>query len=536
MLRRRTAFAIAVAAILGACALPATAKPTLEMRAVSLSFFADVLGIIARTDATITTTDGFTFTGKAAFVDLQHNRLVVTGDAEARNFAHTIRADTIAYDLDSHAIDVLDAATGAQHAAADLHTLRAEPIDSDRFDFPDLDDRRTYIRSRHVFITPHANVRFAPAVFPTSPGAIPVPSYMYTFASSSGFGASTLGGATFDQPYGIAGGPTSLFAAHFRYEDTIGPTVAFDDHLVYGDRAYIVASIDSPQRNDRTMQLNAYQSMGPHFSQTLTAIANSSVGGGSYDLTAAFCGASAQFDFSRLGVVSTLDISARTPDLRLPYGMHARLRGDFGFDAAPGGLLISELPNAAQYATVWRHGLDFFVSTPVVRAPLGTQLGLTTDVSRTWFDFPHQRDAISGSATLSKHLSKTLTLIASYIANYSYDTYPSNQALFFPPPNPVLIAPDGTPFPGFDAFSGALMTRGYTLDASYTPAPNTSFRATAVYATDFPQFHGFGRPPLEVGFDARFRPFPNIGIDIGRGYEFDWGGRRFTQWTFSILP
>jgi hypothetical protein len=536
MTRRLTAFALAVAAILCASTLPAAAKPSLDMRAASLSFFADVLGIVARTDAAITTTDGFTFTGKAAFVDLQHNRLVVAGDAQVRNSVHTIAADTIAYDFDTHAVDVLDAATGARHATTDLHAFTAEPIDSDRFDFPDLDDRRTYIRSRHVVITPHANVRFAPAVFPTSAGAVPVPSYMYTFASSSGFGATTLGGATFDQPYGIAGGPTSLFAAHFRYEDTIGPTVAFDEHLVYGDRAYIVTSIDSPQRNDRTVQLNAYQSMGPHYSQTLTAIANNAIGGGSYDLTAAFGGASAQFDFSRLGPVSTLDISARTPNLRLPYGLSARLRGDFGFDAGPGGLLISVLPNAAQYATVWRHGLDLFVSTPVVRAPLGTQLALTTDVSRTWFDFPHQRDAINGSATLSKRVSKQLTLIGSYIAAYSYDTYPGNQALFFPPPVPVLIAPDGTPYPGFGAFSGAAMTRGYTLDAFYAAGPNTSLRATAIYAADFPQFHGFGRPPLEFNFDARFRPFPNIGIDIGRGYEFDWGGRRFTQWTFSILP
>jgi hypothetical protein len=39
-----------------------------------------------------------------------------------------------------------------------------------------------------------------------------------------------------------------------------------------------------------------------------------------------------------------------------------------------------------------------------------------------------------------------------------------------------------------------------------------------------------------VSFDARFRPLPNIGLDIGRTYLFNWGGQRFSQWTFSVLP
>jgi len=534
-MRRDAALIIAVAAMLALSSAPAVAKPAFEIRAASLAFFANVLGIIARTDATVTTADGLILTGKAAFVDLQHNRILVTGAAEIKNTTRSVRADAIAYDLDAHTVDVLDAAVGARRGAANLLSFTSAPIDSDRFDFPDLDDRRMYIRSRRAIVTPHANARFVPAIFPTSPGALPVPSYMYTYSSNAGFGASALGGATFDQPYGIAGGPTSLLAAHFRYEDGIGPTVALDDHLVYGDRAYIVSSIDSPFRSNRAAQLTAYQSMGPRFSQTFSASASDGIAGGSYDLTAAFGKASAEFDFSRFGASSTLDLSARTPDMRLPYGASARLRADIGFDALPDGV-ITVLPDHNNYATVWRHGLDLFVSTPVVKMPFGTQLGVTADASRTWYDFPHHRDALTGSATFSKRLSKALTAIASYSAAFSYDIYPGTQALFYPPPQITIIAPDGTPWPGFAAFTGASMTRGYTLDTFYAPSPNTSLRATAVYATDFPQFHGFGRPPLELRLDARFRPLPNVGFDVGRGYDFDWAGRRFTQWTFSVLP
>jgi hypothetical protein len=532
--RRLAACAVAVAVLLTATVTPAAAKSVFDVRATSLEFFADVLAIIARTDTTITA-GGLTLTGNAAYADLQHNRILVTGAAAIRNATRIVHADAIVYDVDAHTVDILDAIGGAQRGAPGLQAFAAVAIDSDRFEFPDLDDHRTYIRSNHAIVSAHANVRFAPAVFPTSPGALPVPSYMYTFSSNPGFGASALGGATFDQPYGILGGPTALFAAHFRYEDGIGPTIAFDDHLVYNDRAYIVTSIDSPFRSDRSAQLTAYQSMGPRFSQTLTASAGFGVAAGSYDLTAALGKGSASFDFSRFGAASTLDLSARTPEVRLPYGASARLRADIGFDALPGGV-ITVIPDQTNYATVWRHGLDLFVSTPVFAAPFGTKLGVTADAARTWYDFPHHRDALTGSATFSKRFSKTLNMIASYSAVFSYDIYPDTQALFYPPPQVTIIAPDGTPWPGFAAFDGAAMTRSYTLDAFYAPSPNTNFRATVAYVTAFPQFHGFGAPPLEVRFDARFRPLPNVGFDIGRGYDFDWAGRRLTRWTFSVLP
>src|SRR6185312_6470444 len=205
-------------------------------------------------------------------------------------------------------------------------------------------------------------------------------------------------------------------------------------------------------------------------------------------------GTSAQIDFSRFGTSSSLDLSANTPYFKLPFGVRSRLRADFGFDALPGGLL-TQLPDRNNYATVWRHGLDLFAYSPLVQMPFGTRLGLTADVSRTWYDFPHHRDALSGSAVLSKNVSKQLTLIGAYSASYSYDVYPGLQALFFPIPQTAIIAPDGTPLLGLNPFTGATMLRGYTLDIGYTPAPNTSVRMTAAYATDFPQIHGFGRPP-----------------------------------------
>ena len=60
---------------------------------------------------------------------------------------------------------------------------------------------------------------------------------------------------------------------------------------------------------------------------------------------------------------------------------------------------------------------------------------------------------------------------------------------------------------------------------------------TYAHTNDFPQFHGFGRPVDSVAFDVRFRLAPNIGLDIGRSYDFAWGGARWVPtWVFAILP
>jgi len=167
--------------------------------------------------------------------------------------------------------------------------------------------------------------------------------------------------------------------------------------------------------------------------------------------------------------------------------------------------------------------------------PLGTTLQTTYDYSRTWYNFPTRYDAFTANATLSKRFSRKLTVIVNYAAIYDYDIYFNRlQGLFYPPV--TEIAPDGTPWPGYNAFTGASEYRGFTASAYYAPRPDTSLRLTLATADDFPQFHGYGRAPDALSFDLRLRPLPNVGIDLGRGDQFGWGGQRYTEWTFAVLP
>jgi hypothetical protein len=513
---------------------PAEARVSYDLRAGGVTFFADAVALIARDHVTIAFPSGLRAAADAAYADLNHNRLILAGHARLTRGDRAVSADAIGLDLDRDRVDLLDATGGAQATTLDLAPAHAVPIDGERFAFPDYDERRGYIRSKRAEVTAHSNVRLLPASFPNSPGALPVPAYLYTFAANPSFGANSLGGATFDQPYGIIGGPNQLLAADFRYETRIGATVALDEHIVDGDNAYIVASVDSPQRADRTFALDAYQRLGSHFSQMLSATVDSYLGEASYTLTGAFTGATSTLNVTVDGPDSSADLGARTPDLRYAHGWTAHLRGDYGVTVVPGGVFPA-LRDAGAYETVYRRTLEAFTASPLFRGPLRTTLQMTFDASRTWYDFPNRYDALTSNATLSKSLSRKLSIILNYASTYDYNIFFNGlQGRFYPPV--VQIAPDGTLWPGYGAYTGAAMDRGFTLSSYYAPRPDTSLRVTLATAQDFPQFHGYGRAPATLSFDLRLRPLPNIGLDIGRGDQFNWGGQRYTEWSFSVLP
>ncbi len=527
--------------VFAACAvlLPgaASARASVSLDGGTVVFFSDTLALIARDGATLTLADGTRARADAAYIDLKTDRAVLAGHARVVRGSEAVSADAIALELDGDRVDLLDASTGVSHTTRRLGAATAAEFDAERFAFPDVDDRSAFIRSRHATITPHADVRFKPAAFPTSIGGLPVPSYLYTYATGAGFGATSLAGATFDQPYGLFGTQTSLTALHARWEDGPGPAVALQQQVVSGDDAYAAVSLDQPLRGYSVHGFNAYRRLGTRYSAEADASGTiyGTVMHGA--LTAAFGAAGGRMDYTRTTAgASSYTASLRTPDEPLPGGLTWRLTGSTGFDAQRGGLLF-ELPDAHNYSTVWRKGIDLFVATPVVRVPFGATLATTVDAARTWYAFPHTFDTLSATATASRAFSKKVTLFAGYQSTWSADIYPGTQTLFYPTPITPLLLPDGTPYYGYAAFTGARTFRSQNVDLQVTPDPNTAYRLSVVHTSDFPQFDGFGRPVWEVRGDVRFRPFPNIGLDVGRAYDFAWGGTRWQpRWSFAITP
>jgi hypothetical protein len=527
--------ALAILAVFAACFVPAgaSARAKVTLDGASLYFFSDTLTLVARGGARFVLGDGTRASADAAYLDLKTDRVVLAGHARIARGDASASADAVALEIDGNRVDLLDAATGVTSTSRALGPASPAEFDAQRFAFPDVDDRYAFIKSRHAVIVPHADVRFVPASFPTSVGGVPVPSYLHTFATGAGFSASSLQGATFDQPYGLWGSENALTALHARWENGPGAALGLQQQIVSGDEAYVTASIDAPVRGYPVSGLNAYRRLGSRYTLSLDATGSKFGALGHIGLGSGFAG----LDYYRTTFgSSSFTASLRTKDRPLFGGATYRVVGSAGFDAQRGGLL-GQLPDARNYATVWRHGLDLSIAAPTVRIPLGATLTTTYDVSRTWYSFPHYFDSFSANAQATKPLARNLKLFAYYLATWNASVYPNAQALFYPTPVTPVLLPDGTPYLGYAAFSGASTSRAEIGKLQFTPNGNTSYLLTVTHTTDFPQFQGFGRPQWEARADVKFRPFPNIGIDVGRAYDFAWGGTRWQpRWSFAITP
>jgi len=532
---RRTALSLAVAACAAAFPCAASARATATVDAGTVIFYADTLTLLGRGGATLRLADGTRADADAVYVDLKTDRAVLAGHARAVRGTASTAGDAIALEIDGTRVDVLDAASGVMRTDRALGPGTSAPFEAERFVFPDVDDRYAYIRSKRAAITPRANVRFTPAAFPTSVGAFPVPSYLYTYAVAAGFGSTSLPGATFDQPYGLFGTPSSLTALHARYEDGPGAVVALEQHVVSGDDAYVTSAIDAPIHGEQVRGFNAYRRLNHRY--TIGADGSDSFAGATVhgDVTAAFGAAGGRLDYNRnTGGGSQFTATLRSPDKPLFGGATWQLVGTMGFDAQRHGYL-TQLHDAHDFSTVWRHALTVSIATPVVHVPFGATLGGNLNAGRTWFAFPHHDDSLGANATLTKPLARNLTLFAGYQGAWNQDVFPFAQELFYPPT--TVFTPDGTPYTGYLAFNGAKTARSVNTDFQFTPSVTTQYRVSLIHTNDFPQFNGYGRPQWEARGEIRFRPFPNIGIDVGRAYDFAWGGQHWEpRWTFAIQP
>jgi hypothetical protein len=177
-MRRRAVATLAVLA--GVAGSPATAwaRPSATLDAGTVFFFSDTLALVGRGGASLRLDDGTRASADAIAVDLKTDRAVLAGHARIARGTASASADAIALQLDGDRVDLLDVSAGDRRTTRALGPATDAPTEPARFAFPDVVDRFAYIRARHAAITPHANVRFLPAAFPTSVGAVPVPSYL----------------------------------------------------------------------------------------------------------------------------------------------------------------------------------------------------------------------------------------------------------------------------------------------------------------------------------------------------------------------
>ena len=495
------------------CPLAALAKPVAEIDGGSVLFYNGSLGIVVRNGATIHLTDGSVVTGATAFVDLRADRAVVAGDAQITRGATTVRADALAFDLPGRKLAVLRNDTGPALG------------EGDAFVFPDLDDKKAYIRARHAEIVSRTSVRFRPAAFPTSTGAPPVPMYLYTFASGNGYAATALSSASFDQPYGLVSNPNSLTALHLRYVEGRSVSLGIEQNIIDNNDGFLAGAVDVPVRAPIAEGLNGYRRLGEDGTVSLGGTAVE----GFHQATLGFTQAIGTL-VSRLnyGITSTgassAILSLRTRDHVLFDGITWHTSVNFGFLAQDGGV-YPLAPNPTMQQTVWQHGIDVFLASPLVHGPFRTTLSATVDASRTDYSYPHHFNALETNISGSRRLSRTMTLFFGYDTRWSADIFPNAQTIFYPQ------------VPTQFGYTGYVTSRLANIDLQYVQGPYTSVRLSYRKADDFPQVNFFaGRPPNEVRADLRIRVAPNIGFSFGRSYDFGWNGSRWVPgWNFSVF-
>ena len=507
------------------CSRAASAAPEARLEGGRLFFYSDSLGIAARDGARFVLANGTRVSGTAAYVDLRNDRAVVAGNAQATRGGGTLHGDAIAFDLDGRRVDVLSTTTGIGRADASFAGTQPAPGDGDLFAFPDVPDGRAYIRARRAEIVARTSVRFRPAAFPTSAGAPPVPMYLYTFAARNGYAATALAPGAFDQPYGLYSTPNALTELHLRYLNGVGPSVGLGENLIDNNDGYIAGGVETPLHARIAEGLNGYRPLGPAGSVSLVASSNNGLHEAQLGFTQAVGSLVSRLNYgiTNSGYSSAL-LSLRTRDQALGGGITGHTSVSFGFQAQDGGLLPLA-PSPALESTVWQHGIDIFLASPLVHGPLKTTLSATADGSRTDYSYPQHYNALETVVSGSRKLDRTLTLFFGYDARWSADIFPNQQTRFYPPA--------ATPY----GYAGYGTMRLANADVQYVAGPYSSVRVSYRHADDFPQANFFaGRPPNEVRADLRLRPASNIGLAFGRSYDFGWNGARWVPgWNVSVF-
>ncbi len=534
---RILAAALGGALFFGAPGFAAAASPRVDLQAASIGLYplADGSALLAADGHVIVRAGERTIAADAVRFDLRKNRLIASGNVRVMRGARAFGGAAYALDLSSGKAILLQ----LEPLPATLNLRDDDPATGSEAPAPpatfaalDLTGSRPYMRTRHAVVTQNANVRLTPAEISTGPGPYFVtPTYLFTFAPTN-FSQSSLPGATFDQPYPLFGTANSLAAGHLRYDSVNGPTLAFDEHLVQGNNAYVVASI-LPLRGKR-IDFNAFSQIAPGVTQ--------SIGGfhqyGLYYNNFAQYNAQWTSPSSRLSFAAQQFDSSNSAGLTLSTLDHFiaplltyKLQVGYGYDHTPGQVPFNNDFRITTYG---------YVASPNVRLPLGVAASLKYEYSIVKYDFPHEVTSGTATLTLSRKVNRSLSFVGFVSVQETANRYRDNAAqyLFLPDPAFPYFAPDGTPYPGFFAYSGLSTFRTYSLQTTWRPrGGENSVQLYLTRSADFPQFHGFGRPPYYATLDVTQRLGNTFRLDLARSYAFGWSGQYFSpQYSISISP
>ena len=362
--------------------------------------------------------------------------------------------------------------------------------------------------------------------------AVGLPSYVYTFSADQGYNVTNIADSGEDVPITFGSTRDSIQGAHFAYDPIVKVSLGLDEHIVDGQRSYVIASLAPLNGPHHIGNLLWVDDVNSHTTQTYTAGAANGFGvSQAYDLSDSVH--RSYFDFSAQTFGGSGETSSRlgwqgydqqVSGAGLGSLLYFHLRSEYGvgFSATPFAPVpfgtSAVLPNY-----VWHTGLELYTTTSAFTIARGSSVTLSADYKSLHETLPHTQFAATYSASLSHVWSNELSTSISEIFEPIHDGYPDRGG---------GVPPDGFPPAGyrtvFDSQQAAVF---------YTNASGFGLRLSANHdlaGTDNPS--GISAEPWTLGADVRFRVSPSLSLDLSRSYFIGPEGRRFGSFGIQVFP
>ncbi|PZR60824.1 MAG: hypothetical protein DLM53_10740 [Candidatus Eremiobacter antarcticus] len=506
----------------------AVLHPTVSVQGAVVTFYAGHLVLDARAGSL---SDGvLTVTADRIIVDLRANRYVAAGSVTVLG-SRSAHGDALGMDLLSHRGVLISSGAATQKLYLDGASMplaqnsevpgrgaAAQPADP--LSLPDVGTEQPYAVAPSAVAHLGADVRLR-RVRVLVPGGqtVPLPSYVYTFSTDSGYVVSNVNAGAEDLPIYFGSTPNSIQGAHFFYNPLVKLGIGFDDHIVFGQRAYDLISLSPVNGPTKTFNVTWQQHINDHASQTFFSSTTTGIGtSDNYDVRDSIHRSFLELTASQFRGNHGSTLAWQSYDQPLgataSSSVYFHLRSEYGYQHVPEEFSFAPFAfDAVLPRTVFHKAVEGYIASQPWRLNPSTSLGPSIDVRAETDTLPHRQTSETYIVTLQHRWTRDILTTVSASETPILDRYPSvatGYRTHFSEQTVQVYYDRG------DAFS-LFLTGVHSAARSDNPSP------PAV-------------PPWTLLADVRFRVTPSLSLDLSRSYFFGYNGRRFGSFGFQILP
>jgi hypothetical protein len=233
-----------------AAALSSTAHPAVTVTGSIVSFYAGHVVLDAHGGARLD--DGVLHvSADRIMVDLRTNRYLAAGNvtvAPAFGAGATVSGAAMSVDLTTHrglfvSVAPTVSRTDIDGARVDL-PFDAGSLPPDPLALPDVGGELPFAVAPRAVAHLGADVRLQRArVLVPGGREVGLPSYVYTFSSDQGYNVTNIADSGEDVPLVFGSTRNSIQGAHLAYDQLVKVSLGIDEHIVDGQRSYVIASV-----------------------------------------------------------------------------------------------------------------------------------------------------------------------------------------------------------------------------------------------------------------------------------------------------